>query len=105
MYRFYKGKNTITCVSSYAGKTVRGVAKCAPNDEWDEDLGKRLAKLRCDVKVAKKRAMNAAARRADAEEAMVALTKYAMKMMNYHEDSLKEYKRLTDELTEFERKV
>ena len=26
-------------------KTYRGVAKCNPNDEWDEELGKKLA---CD---------------------------------------------------------
>lgn len=29
-YRFYVTDNKVICVSSYAGKTVRGVAKCDP---------------------------------------------------------------------------
>lgn len=55
-YKYYKdSKGKVIVVSSYAGKAVRGVAKCNPNDSFDEDVGKQLAQLRCDVKIADKR--------------------------------------------------
>lgn len=54
-YRFYVGKNKIVAVSTYAGKTVRGVAKCDPRDEFDIEKGKALAAARCAERVAAKR--------------------------------------------------
>ena len=55
-YRYYtNGKDTVVAVSTYAGETVRGVAKCAPEDEFDLAKGKKLAAARCAKKVAKKR--------------------------------------------------
>lgn len=54
-YNYYFTGDTIICVSHYAGKSIRGVAKCAPADEYDEEFGKKLARLRCDVKVAEQR--------------------------------------------------
>lgn len=54
-YTFYKQGNNVICVSHYAGKTVKGIAKCAPSDNYDENFGKALAQLRCDIKVANKR--------------------------------------------------
>ena len=59
-YRYYKvempngGIKTIA-VSTYAGKTVRGVAICAPGDTYDENKGKELAAARCELRVAEKR--------------------------------------------------
>lgn len=59
-YKFYTHENSdgskeVIAVSSYAEKTVKGVAICAPSDTFDVEKGKLLAKLRCDVKVDKKR--------------------------------------------------
>lgn len=54
-YTFYKQGNNVICVSHYAGKTVKGIARCAPDDVYDENFGKALAQLRCDIKVAEKR--------------------------------------------------
>ena len=55
-YRFYNdGSNKVIAVSSYAGKTVRGVAKCDPRDKFDITSGQDLAAARCNVKVAEKR--------------------------------------------------
>lgn len=56
-YRYFidSNKNTI-CISTYAGKTVKGIAKCnLDNDKFDESCGKKLAKARCDFKVAMRR--------------------------------------------------
>ena len=54
-YTFYKQGNNVICVSHYAGKTVKGIAKCAPADTFSDDFGKALSQLRCDIKVARKR--------------------------------------------------
>lgn len=58
------GHSKVIAVSSFAGQTVRGVAKCAPNDEFDLEYGKRLAAARCAVKIATKR-MNRAVCKVD----------------------------------------
>lgn len=58
-YKFVITKNKVIAISSYAGKTVKGVAKVHPNDLFDEEYGKNLARARCDLKIAKKRAARA----------------------------------------------
>jgi len=54
-YRYFTAGNKVIAVSTYAGKTVRGVAICAPGDDFDLEFGKRLAAARCNEKVAEKR--------------------------------------------------
>ena len=54
-YRYFIAGNKIIAVSTYAGKTVRGVAICAPGDKFDLNFGKALAAARCNEKVAEKR--------------------------------------------------
>lgn len=38
-YRYYTNGQRVIAVSTYAGKTVRGVAACDPNDTFS--MGKR----------------------------------------------------------------
>lgn len=55
-YKVYTdGKSKVIVTSTFAGRTVRGVAKCSPEDKFDLQTGIELAQLRCDVKVAQKR--------------------------------------------------
>lgn len=54
-YHFFTSKNKIVAVSTYAGKSVRGVAKCDPRDEFDMEKGRALAAARCAERVAQKR--------------------------------------------------
>ena len=54
-YTYIITHNKIIALSSYAGKTVRGVAKCHPGDNFDENFGKKLAAARCNLKIAIKR--------------------------------------------------
>lgn len=56
-YHFYyhKENNTVVCTTLYKGQMVRGVAKCDPCDEFDVELGKKLAYLRCKMKFARKK--------------------------------------------------
>ena len=56
-YKYYINDkdNKIIAVSTYAGKTVRGTATCHPDDVFDLETGKKLAAMRCDLKVREKR--------------------------------------------------
>lgn len=54
-YSIYHNGNQIIVVSTYAKKPVRGVAKCDPRDEYNHEFGEKLARARCDLKIAEKR--------------------------------------------------
>ena len=64
-YKYFVNGNKVIAVSTYAGKTVRGTAICHPSDPFDLEIGKKLAAMRCDLKVRNKR-QKAAAKRFDA---------------------------------------
>lgn len=83
MYKYYKAGNKIICVSSYAGKMVRGVAKCHPGDTYDEEYGMRLAKARCDAKVTAKRYQNADNKWDEASKAVAEAERHLEKMSGY----------------------
>ena len=55
---FTNGENMVVAVSSYKGRTIRGVAKCSEEDEFDLETGKKLAAARCAMKIAKARVKN-----------------------------------------------
>lgn len=93
-YKYVRdGDNTVIAISTYAGKTVKGIAKCEPNDKFSYDYGKKLAKARCDVKILKKRYKNADSKLKAAYEtliaARIAARKYYNKMFNYKADAFK----------------
>ena len=54
-YKYVVTPNKIIALSTYAGRTVRGIAKCHPNDTFNEEFGKTLAAARCNQKIAAKR--------------------------------------------------
>lgn len=86
-YRFYTNGSKVVAVSSYAGKTVRGVAKCAENDNFDLDKGRELAAARCAEKVAIKRFNRAAIKLNEAEEALIRAREYYDRMEDYYKDA------------------
>lgn len=69
-YKYYtydkEGRKITVCVSSYAGHPVRGKSICAADDEYDDKAGKALARARCDLTIAQKRAKRAERRYAEA---------------------------------------
>ena len=55
-FAFFKdesGKDTVCARSTYAGKTVKGYAKCDPRDNYDVESGKALAAARCTAQMVK----------------------------------------------------
>ena len=101
-YKFYVADNRIICVSSYAGKAVRGVAKCDPKDTFDLKDGKKLAQARCDYKIAKKRVLRARAKHAEATKALCDAREYQERMQRYYDESLRDFVRLEEELKALE---
>lgn len=86
-YKFYTNGSRVIAVSTYAGKTVRGVAVCHAGDAFSLEKGKKLAALRCAEKIAKKRVARANRK---VDEAYVDAEAYLDKMVDYKDDALYE---------------
>ncbi len=94
-YRFFtqetpRGIKTIA-VTTYAGKTVRGTALCAPNDTYDEETGKKIAAARCNLKVAEKRLTRAEHKYYAAKVMEADARCYVDKMDRYWDDAEEAY--------------
>ena len=87
-YSFYTdGKTKVIAVSTYAGKAVRGVAKCDINDTFSLEKGKKLAAARCNEKIAKKRFTRAQNANMEILVEYARLMKKFQKVVNYKDDS------------------
>ena len=91
-YKFYQFKNenggtTISAVSTYAGRTVKGYAKCDPRDEFDIEKGMKLAAARCNLKIAEKRKMRAGQKYIEASIAADNAVEYFDRMKAYFMDA------------------
>lgn len=86
-YRFYTTNNKVIAVSTYAGRTVKGVAKCNPGDEFSMDKGKELAAARCAVKIARKRLNRAQRKENEAVAAYRQASMHMDKMTTYCSDA------------------
>ena len=92
-YKYFVAKKAdgtpyqVVAVSTYAGKTVRGVAKCDPRDEFSLENGKKLAAARCNLKVAEKRQARAKRKHEEAVHAVTEKLHFRTKMEHYLADS------------------
>lgn len=88
-YDFYfsKDKQKVIAVSTYAGRPVRGVAICSPEDTYDVWSGKVLAAARCNQKVAEKRLKRAEKKLREATAAFTQAQKHMLEMNDYYEDA------------------
>lgn len=78
----------VIAVCRYAGRKVRAVAKCAPEDTFDIEIGTKLAIARCEWKVAKIKLQNAGSKYLEAAKAADEAQKYFDKMKDYYMDSV-----------------
>lgn len=90
-YKYYTGKNEVVAVSTYAGKTVRGVAKCHADDEFDLAKGQRLAAARCHEKIAKKRLRRSDRKMKEAYAQVVEAVNYYNRMVDYNKDAVEDF--------------
>lgn len=98
-YRFYQSNNKIIAVSTYGGKTVRGVATCHPNDTFDLEKGKKIAAARCGKKIAEKRMKRAENKFLEAGFKLWEADNHYEAMESYLDDANNEYIEICDELT------
>lgn len=89
---FTDANNNVIAVSTYAGRTVKGIAKCDPRDTFDLETGKQIAEARCAEKIAKKRLARAKKKYAEAVLAYQNAKEYMNKMSDYLYDSNEEVK-------------
>ena len=87
-YHFYIHGNRVIAVSTYAGKTVRGVAVCSPEDKFNLQRGKELAAARCNAKIAQKRVNRAHNRLIEAGAEVIKTKEHLSKMGTYYEDAV-----------------
>lgn len=95
----------VVATSTYAGKTVRGVARCHPNDEFDMDKGIQLAVYRCNLKVADKRQARAARKVKEAKLALYEAQVFLDEMLDYRAQSVFDYLSAKDDLEDIETNV
>ena len=95
-------KRTVVALSTFAGQVVRGVARCAPGDEWDVEAGKALAELRCSAKIAHKRLRRAEDMVKWAAEGFEYYSGLMEKYQQYEIDSIEKVKYITAKLSKFE---
>ena len=88
-YKIFTGPNKVVAVSTYAGRKVRGVAKCAPEDNFDVEKGKDLAIARCAWKIAEKRLNRAIRKCQEAERFQAEAAAHLDRMDRYLTDSVK----------------
>lgn len=99
-YKFYTSKNLVVAVSTYAGKIVKGKAKCNPEDTFDLEKGKTLAAARCNAKIAKKRVERASGKFGEAIERYNKASEHLEEMTAYINDAEILEQRAEDELAE-----
>ena len=95
----------VKAISTYAGKTVAGYAKCHPDDEWNWEKGKELAIARCAAKIAKKRLARATIKVAEAQCIMDDAVCYLNDMTEYFADSADEVARTNAYIVELMNKM
>ena len=98
-YRFYEylrpnadgtTSKCVAAVSTYAGRTVKGVAACQSSDAYNLQNGKELSAARCDLKVCIKRRDRAARKVSEAKAQLEAAARHLERMQKYYSDSLDE---------------
>ena len=91
-------KKKVIAVTHYAGRAIRGIAKCSPEDAFNMELGCMLAVARAEEKVAKAKVRNASAKYLEAAKAADAAQKRFDDMKQYYIDSVDQLDEIEEEL-------
>lgn len=97
-YKYYVNGRKVIAVSTFAGKTVRGVAICSNKDAFNLEKGKKLAAARCNEKVARKRMRRAAELVKEASAGYTTAFERMSKMNKYLEDAYLAYNEAAQEV-------
>lgn len=95
-------ENRVYCMTFYAGKTVKGVAKRDPEDEFDLEVGKKLARARCEYKVAKAKYKRKTDRRTIADKELIVALEHASNALKYQTEAYNALEEAEKNLKELE---
>ena len=101
-YTYIVRGNTIKALQTYAGRVYAGVAKCAPQDTFDFEKGKRLAAARCNLKIAKARANATIDRYKEVTKQRYLLSCKLCKLGQAQEDTWHAFEEASNELVKLE---
>lgn len=102
-YKIDEEHRTVVAFSTFAGKVVTGVARCADTDEFNIETGKKIAAARCSVKIAEKRMKRAELCHAIAVDTRDYWAERAAKMEHYECDSVEAYNKAVEDLAKLEK--
>ena len=91
-YKYVVTPTKVIALSTYGGRTVRGIAKCHPGDTFNEEVGKALAAARCNEKIAIKRYARAQQKYNEMCKEYQEYLNKVQKTCNYLRDSYEAYK-------------
>lgn len=100
-YKYVVTPTKVIALSTYAGRTVRGIAKCHPNDIFNEEFGKRLAAARCNEKIAEKRYNRARKKYNDCTEKILQFDREFRDVCEYLENAYQNLKDARNQINEF----
>ena len=80
------GRKVVVAISHHAGKTVKGIAKCNPEDKFNIEKGKAIASARCNAKVCAKRLVDAQDRMEQAKSLLDQAQNYYLMAKDKHWD-------------------
>lgn len=104
-YKYIVTGNKVIALSTYAGKTVRGVAKCALGDEFDIEKGKDLATARCAYKIAQKRWKRSCQKLGEATDILLDAQDFYNEMREYNNRAYAEFTEAVEALKHFEEEM
>lgn len=81
----------VVALSTYAGRVVRGVAKCRDDDTFDLEKGKQLAAARCDFKVCSKRMRQSFKKCLEMDKKIATLREHHRKLNNRYSNAHNEW--------------
>lgn len=101
-YRYVKHGNEVIAISSFAGRTVKGKAKCHPNDIFDFEYGSKLTAARCNQKIAFLRWKRACKKFQDAKAARLRIQREFNDCCDYLTNACKQLEKAYLEVGELE---
>lgn len=104
-YKYYESPNIVVAVRNFGNKKIKGVAKCSPNDQFDIEIGKALASLRCEKKMAKEKLKEATFEFEVTEKMLLKLLRQFNKSKTYMTKCKDNYNEIVNSLEEFENKL
>ena len=95
------GVKEVIALTHYCGETVKGIASCSPADTYDFEVGKKLAALRCNMKIADKRITKAYAEEFEVMKELDRLLAKRKKIQERTAYAAEQYEKAGEELGEF----